>query len=118
MIDWRVLNGSEEHKSDGWYFPSFPIQEYLLPQLNVGFDYLDEYGDTTFQREDCIRLKGNIAFILNSGWLERKVQIQYETFTGALVILPTAEIQSCLVRLREAADTALAMGGVLKFFGD
>jgi hypothetical protein len=118
MIDWKVINGARETKGEGWHFPSFEMQEYLLPLLNVGFGCIDEYGDTTFQRDDCFRMKGNIAYLLDSGLFSRRPQIRYDTLEKGIVTLSCAEIESSLTRLRDALDQALATGGCVVFFGD
>jgi hypothetical protein len=65
MIDWRIGPEFEVLAGRDWFFPTDEIQEYLLPQINVGKPFIDEYGDTTFTTEDCARLKGNIEFFLS-----------------------------------------------------
>lgn len=118
MIDWKVINGSQQIQGEGWSFPSFEMQEYLLPLLNVGFSCIDEWGDTTFQRDDCFRMKGNIAYLLDSGLFVRRTHIRYDSLEKGIVTLSCAEIESSLTRLRDALDQALANGGSVVFFGD
>ncbi len=77
MIDWRISPNYEAIKEREWYFPSFEIQEYLLPQINVGKSYIDEYNDTHFTTEDCNRLKGNIEYLIDSRILKKMPGKQY-----------------------------------------
>jgi hypothetical protein len=118
MIDWRISLEFEALQERGWAFPSFEIQEYLLPQINVGKSYIDEYGDTTFTSEDCARLKGNIEYLLDSGILESRGEIRFDSYEKGLVALACDQIKTCLLRLHEAADQALKRGGTLVFYGD
>ncbi len=118
MIDWKVKIGEKAIQQDGWYFADFMVQEYLLPQINVGFKIIDEYGDTAFALDDCRRLKGNIEFIIDGGMLDRKAEIQYDSFYNGIVKLPTATIKDCLLRLYAAADLAVKENGSLVFYGD
>lgn len=118
MIDWKVVTGGKATQQDGWFFADFMVQEYLLPQINVGFKSIDEYGDTTFDPDDCRRLKGNIEFIIDGGVLDRKSEIQYDSVYDGIVKLPTATIKDCLSRLYVAADLAVKENGSLVFYGD
>ena len=118
MIDWRISPEFEADKERGWYFPSFEIQEYLLPQINVGKQYIDEYGDTIFMAEDCERLKGNIEYLINSRVLDRRKEINFDSFERGLVILSCDKIKDCLIKLHDAAEQTVKRGGVLKFYGD
>ncbi len=118
MIDWRISPLFEGIKEREWFFPSFEIQEYLLPQINVGKPFIDEYGDTHFNTEDCIRLKGNIEYLIDSTILDRKDEIQFDAFEKGLVRLSCADIKHCLLKLHEAADEAFKNGETLVFFGD
>ena len=118
MIDWQVKIGEKTTQQDGWHFADFMVQEYLLPQINVGFKIIDEYGDTTFNSDDSRRVKGNIEFIIDGGILDRKSEIQYDSFYAGIVKLPTATIKDCLLRLYAAADLAVKENGSLVFYGD
>ena len=118
MIDWRISPEFESLKERAWFFPSFEVQEYLLPQINVGKPYIDEYGDTTFTSEDCVRLKGNIEYLIDSRILDKRKEIKFDSFEKGLVTLACDEIKSCLLRLHEAADQAVKRGGTLAFYGD
>lgn len=118
MIDWRISPNFESVKEREWFFPSFEIQEFLLPQINVGKSYIDEYGDTQFTAEDCARLKGNIEYLIDSTVFDRKTEIYFDAFEKGLVALSCAEIKNCLLKLHEAADRALKSGGTLVFYGD
>ncbi|MEO1519613.1 MAG: hypothetical protein AAFU78_02385, partial [Cyanobacteria bacterium J06633_2] len=62
MIDWIVRVGNKEYREGEWYFDSFLAQHYILPIINVGKSFIDDYGATTFDKEDCIRIKGNIEY--------------------------------------------------------
>ncbi|MBV6500907.1 MAG: hypothetical protein CJBNEKGG_03395 [Prosthecobacter sp.] len=117
MIDWRVSSSSKETGGDGWHFPSFDIQEMLLPMINVGFEMIDSYGDTTFGREDCFRLKRNISFILDSGRLGRP-EFRYDRIEGGISTIRSSDVETCLLRLQEAADQVITSSGVLTFYGD
>lgn len=94
------------------------MQEYLLPLINVGFAYIDEYGDTTFQRDDCFRMKGNISYLLDSSGFFQKAQIRYDSLEKGLVTLDCADIRACLTQLRNALDQALVTNSVIVFYGD
>jgi len=118
MIDWKVENGEEVRSEEGWYFPSFHIQEYLLPIINVGHSYIDEYNDTVFTKDDCMRIKGNIEYMLDSGILDRKPVLHFDTMNEGVRELDTNQIKVCLVSLSAATDMALKESGVLKFYGD
>ncbi len=56
MIDWRAVTKNGDYQEKDWYFPGFLIQEYLLPLVNVGFSYIDEFGETEFLLEDSKRI--------------------------------------------------------------
>ncbi|MBK1884918.1 hypothetical protein JIN85_21080 [Luteolibacter pohnpeiensis] len=118
MIDWRISPDFATIKEREWFFPSFDIQEYLLPQINVGKALIDEYGDTHFTEEDCARLKGNIEYLIDSRILDRKADIQFDSFEKGLVTLSCAEIKNCLLKLHEAADQAFNQRATLVFYGD
>jgi len=118
MIDWCISPGFERVKEREWFFPSFEIQEFLLPQINVGKPFIDPYGDTQFSTEDCARLKGNIEYLIDSETFNRKAEIRFDAFEKGLVSLSCAEIKECLLKLYEAADEAVKNGGSLVFYGD
>jgi hypothetical protein len=119
MIDWRIGPDFEALAEGEWGFPSFEIQEYLLPQINVGKSVIDEYGKTAFTSDECARLKGNIEFLLHSLTLNWKGEIRFDSFEKkGLVTLSCDEIKRCLLKLREAADQAIERGSSLAFFGD
>ncbi len=118
MIDWRIQSGAQTVQEDGWFFPSFTIQEFLLPMINVGFERIDEYGDTLFHRDDCMRLKGNIRYLLDLGLVTRRQEIRYDSFEKGIVVLQAKEIEQCLLKLLDAADRAILNNGTLGFYGD
>lgn len=118
MIDWRISPEFEALKEREWFFPSFEVQEYLLPQINVGKSLIDEYGGTTFTSDDCARLKGNIEYLLDSGILDNRREFRFDSFAKGLVTLSSDQIKSCLLRLHDAADQAVKRGGTLVFYGD
>jgi hypothetical protein len=117
-IDWRIVPEIESLEGRKWFFPSFEIQEYLLPQINVGKSHIDEYGDTTFTTDDCARLMGNIEFLIDSGIFDGRKEIKFDSLGKGLVTLTCDEIKNCLLRLHEAADQAFKCGGTLVFRGD
>ena len=117
MIDWRILRGDVTHQEKGWSFPSFEIQEFLLPLINVGFDF-DEYDATDFGPEDCVRMKGNIRYLLDSRLVTGRTEIKYDSFGKGLVVLDSKEIEQCLLRLEEAAEQCIATRETLRFYGD
>jgi len=118
MIDWRISPDFDSVKERGWFFPSFEIQEYLLPQINIGKAFIDEFNDTVFTKEDCERIKGNIEYLINAGILDRKRELHFDSFENGLVVLSCEEIKECLINLYEAADETIKRNGTLKFFGD
>jgi len=118
MIDWRVENGKDIYSEEGWYFPSFIIQEYLIPLVNVGHKYIDEYNDTKFTKDDCMRIKGNIEYLLDSKYFDQKKTIKYDSFSKGVQLIDSEEIKDCLLKLYSAADYALETQGILKYYGD
>ena len=118
MIDWRISPDFEGIKDREWFFPSFEVQEYLLPQINVGKAFIDIYGDTTFSTEDCVRLKGNIEHLIDSRTFDKKREIRFDSFEKGLVTLSCDGIKNCLLKLHEAADQAVKRSGTLVFYGD
>jgi hypothetical protein len=118
MIDWRISPEFESLKERAWFFASFEIQEYLLPQINVGKPFIDIYDDTTFTSEDCVRLMGNIRYLLDSGTFDVKPELQFDSFEKGVVALSCQQLKDCLINLHEAASLAAQRGGVLKFYGD
>jgi hypothetical protein len=77
MINWKVLNSNTD--LNDWYFPSFEIQEYLLPLINVGGAYFYEYADTKYTAEDCRRLRSTVKFASETLTLMNKSAVRYET---------------------------------------
>ena len=118
MIDWRIHRGEVVHQEQGWSFPSFEIQEFLLPLINVGFEFIDPYDATHFGAEDCRRLIGNIRYLFDSGLVTRRAEIKYDSFEKGLVTLDSKEIEQCLLRLLEAAGRSSEIEGTLCFYGD
>jgi hypothetical protein len=118
MIDWDVSPDYERTREQEWFFPSFEIQEYLLPQINVGKPFIDIYGTTVFTTDDCRRLKGNIEYLLDSQAFDKKPQIQFESLEYGLVAMSCGDIRNALLKLYEAANQAVERSGALMFFGD
>jgi hypothetical protein len=118
MIDWRISPDFESRKEREWFFPSFEMQEFLLPKINVGKPLIDPYDATTFSTEDCARLKGNIEYLMDSGIFDSRPEIRFDSFEKGLVSLSCEEIKNCLLKLHEAADAALKREGTLVFCGD
>ncbi|SRR2546430_54971 len=118
MIDWRISPDFRAEKEREWFFPTFEIQEYLLPQINVGKSRIDEYGATTFTSDDCARLMGNIEYLIDSGIFDKMREITFDSFDKGLVTLQCAQLKGCLLKLYEAADLALGRHGLLVFCGD
>jgi hypothetical protein len=119
MIDWEVkLKNNKKIKDNNWFFINFEIQEYLLPIINVGFSMIDEYNDTKFSIEDCRRLIGNIGYMMDSGLLNNKERIKYDSYGKGLIELKTDEIIDCLATLKKAAKISIENDGILIFLGD
>ena len=118
MIDWSISPDFERPKDRGWFFPSFEIQELLIPQINTGRPFIDEYGDTEFTTDDCTRMKGNIEYLIESGIYERRESVEFDVFGRGVVRLSCSEIRDCLMKLYEAADSAEKRNGTLRFLGD
>ncbi len=118
MIDWRIDTESYPYFEKGWGFPSFEAQELLLPQINPGFDYIDEYDGTTFTIEDCKRINGNIEYLIDSGIYDRRKEVKFDSFERGLVTIPCSEILDCLLKLHEAADQTIRRNSLLRFYGD
>lgn len=118
MIDWRISPDFTALKEREWFFPTFEIQECLLPQINVGKPYIDEYGGTTFTTEDCERLKGNIEYLIDSGIFDRRSEVKFDSLEKGVMTLACDDIKRCLLKLHEAADEAVKRKGSLVFCGD
>ena len=118
MIDWRVATKNGDYQEKDWYFPSFLIQEYLLPLINVGFSYIDEFEETEFLLEDSKRIRGNIKYLLDCKYYNRKESISYDSFFNGLVLINTQEIIDCLMNLDAAFDYAIKNTAKLVFYGD
>ena len=118
MIDWKIAHQENElYSEEGWYFDNFSIQEYILPMINVGFEYIDEYSDTTFLKDDCERLIGNIKYI--AAILEpRREIISFDSLMNGVVELNKGEIEKCINSLKQAAEKTIKMNGKLIFYGD
>ena len=118
MIDWKIsYQENELYSEDGWFFDNFFIQEYLLPIINVGFEYIDEYSDTTFLKEDCERLIGNITYI-ETVLEPRGDTINFDSLMNGVVKLSKSQIEKCLNRLKQASEKTIKMDGKLMFYGD
>ncbi len=116
MINWKVLNSNTE--SSDWNFPSFEIQEYLLPLINVGGAIFDEYAQTKYTAEDCLRLRNTVRFASETLTLMNKPVVRYETIHNGLVSLDKTQILYTLTALDKAAEHALVNESSLIFFGD
>jgi hypothetical protein len=116
LISWNIANTKEGQNS--WYFPSFGIQEYLLPIINVGGQNFDEYGQTKYAIEDCRRLINTVAFAKETLSLMPKSVVRYETIEKGLASLEKHEIISTLDKLAKAAELAIKQETSLLFYGD
>ncbi|MBR8841696.1 MULTISPECIES: hypothetical protein [unclassified Pseudoalteromonas] len=116
LILWNIAIIKEGQSS--WHFPSFEIQEYLLPIINVGGQNFDEYGQTNYTVEDCRRLINTVAFAKETLALMSKSVVRYETIEKGLVSLNKCEIMSTLAQLSEAAELAIKHKTGLLFYGD
>ena len=118
VIDWRIDTEKKPYSERGWFFPSFEVQEMLLPLINAGCSYIDEYGGTSFGIEDCKRIKGNVEYLIDSEIYRTRKEIRFDTFGVGLVTLSCEEIVDCLMKLHEAADQAIGRDATLRFYGD
>ena len=116
MISWNIANTIESHS--GWYFPSFEIQEYLLPIISVGGQTFDEYGQTKYSIEDCRRLRNTVTFAKETLTLMSTVVVRYETIEKGLASLDKNEIITTLDDLSNAAELAIKQETSLLFYGD
>ncbi|ASD66097.1 hypothetical protein B1L02_02950 [Pseudoalteromonas piscicida] len=116
LISWKVAN--IEESPSHWHFPSFEIQEYLLPLINVGAQTFDEYGRTEYELEDCRRLLNTIAFARETLSLMSKETIRYETIHDGLASLNKNELLNTLDMLVKSAKLALKQESNLVFYGD
>ena len=98
MIDWKIeYQGNMFYSEEGWYFDNFSIQEYLLPMINIGFEYIDKYNDTSFLKDDCKRLIENIKnieTILES----RKEIINFDSLVNGDIKLSKNKIEKCIIK--------------------
>ena len=118
MIDWRVVTKNGDYQEKNWYFPTFLIQEYLIPLINAGFSYIDEYGETEFAVEDSKRIRGNIKYLLDSKYFNQKEVITYDSFYNGIVLMNSEEIIDCLMDLDAAFEYAIKNTATVIFYGD
>ncbi|TLM77815.1 hypothetical protein ACONUD_05785 [Microbulbifer harenosus] len=116
MISWNVSNSKDKRKN--WFFPSFEVQEYLLPIIDIGGSYIDEYGDTTYSVEDCMRLRKVIDNVIEGLSLTKKTRIRFETMHKGLETLDKPLLIEALKNLREATEIAVEKRQPLVFRGD
>lgn len=116
MINWD-LKGSKESRSN-WFFPSFELQEYLLPVIYVGGQFIDEYDDTKYEIEDCLRLRQAILYFSNIMDATNKDKFRYDTMHKGVVSLDKSEIIKTLQALDTAAAEAIKQQQSLMFYGD
>ena len=116
LISWNIANTEERRNS--WFFPSFEIQEYLLPIINVGGQNFDEYGQTKYTIEDCRRLRNTVTFAIETLSLMPKSVVRYETIEKGLASLDKNEIISTLDKLSKAAELTIKQETSLLFYGD
>lgn len=118
MIDWKIETKNQIYQEDGWYFPSFIIQEYLLPLINVGYAYIDEYNDTKFSLADCKRFRGNIKHLLDYQYYGQKEIIRYDSFSNGLVNIRSQKTVDRLANLDTALVYAIKHNSKFIFYGD
>lgn len=116
MINWDLM-GSKEQRSN-WFFPSFVIQEYLLPKIYVGGQFIDEYDDTKYKIEDCQRLRQAIMYFSDILDATDREVIRYETMHKGMVSLDKPLIEETLQSLDSAAAEAIERQQYLMFYGD
>ncbi|MEJ2611860.1 MAG: hypothetical protein P8179_17725 [Candidatus Thiodiazotropha sp.] len=116
MISWDIKDSKEKRKN--WFFPSFEIQEYMLPLMHVGGADIDEYGDTEYTIEDCVRLRKAIAYILKGLSFTNKKKIRYETLSRGLETFDKSLIIEAFQNLDVAANEAIEKQKGLVFYGD
>jgi hypothetical protein len=116
VINWILSDHDDQ--CENWYFPTFDIQEYLLPIINVGVERIDEYGSTTYSIEDCRRLKNVIDFAIETLTISQKNEIRYETIHDDLVSLNKQKIIDTLESLLEASKLSVKLQSELLLLGD
>ena len=116
MINWIVANHNKTFT--GWAFPSFEIQEYLIPIINVGVERFNMYGRTEYSADDCRRLTNVVSFAIETLQLMDKVEFQFETINDGTAVLNKHEIEATLRALLQANDVAIQSSGTLVFLGD
>ena len=116
MINWDVKDSKERRTH--WFFPSFEIQEYMLPIIHVGGSDIDEYGDTEYSFEDCIRLRKVIGYVLIGLNYTNKTKIRYETLSKGLESLDKSLVIEAFRNLDNAAEEAIKNRKNLVFYGD
>lgn len=116
MISWKV-SSTKDDSIEG-YFPSFDIQEYLLPILNVGGPKFDEYGRIAYSVEDCVRLRNTISFAIETLQMMNKSKVRYETINEGLATFEKVDLVNTLNTLDMAAKLAVQNKVGLVFYGD
>jgi hypothetical protein len=116
MICWDIKE--TKGKRTNWFFPTFDIQEYMLPLIHVGGADIDEYGRTEFDKEDCLRLRKAIAYVLEGLNISKKKIIRYETLNRGLESLDKSLIIEAFENLDRAANEAIQKEKSLVFYGD
>jgi hypothetical protein len=116
LISYNIADTKEGQNS--WYFPSFEIQEYLLPIINVGGQNFDEYGQTRYSIEDCLCLRNTITFAKKTLSLIPKSVVRYETIEKGLTSLDKNEIILTLNKLAKVAELAIKQETSFLFYGE
>jgi hypothetical protein len=116
MINWDLKNSKESRSN--WFFPNFEIQEYLLPIIYVGGQFIDEYDDAKYEIEDCRRLRQSILYYTDLLDTTDKEVIRYDTMHKGLVSLDKSLIEETLKALDTAAAEAIENRQNLMFYGD
>ncbi len=90
----------------------------MLPLIHVGGADIDEYDDTEYSVEDCLRLRKAIAYILEGLNFTNKKKIRYETLSRGLEKFDKALVIEAFQNLDAAASEAIKNRKSLIFYGD
>ena len=119
MIDWQIEEIDKTYyKEERWCFPDSKMQSCLLPVINVGNEYIDEYGDTSFDVEDCGRIIGNSKYAIGLLKTRKSEYIAVDEAEHGIVKMKIKDIETCLQKLIEASEKCIGKNGRLVFFGD
>ncbi len=125
VIDWQIeIDGQfppgwDQHR-DGYWFPDFDHQEYLLPYFDVGDSPIDPYDATVFGEADLRRLREHLTFSRAIFEGKKPEWSVTETFAdqSRTLLLDHDKVLAVVDKTLEMIELALPFRGTFVFRGD